>query len=150
METLVLVVHVLAALSIVGLILLQQGKGAAMGASFGSGASQTVFGSAGGGHFLVKVTAVVALIFFITSFSLAVIAKRMAAPTDEVVLPGFEQDVPAAEQPAEEPAQSDVPVIEDSVETTTSDIPVVEEPEQAEEEVPAVEDQADAEAEQEQ
>ena len=137
METLVLVVHVLAALSIVGLILLQQGKGASMGASFGSGASQTVFGSSGGGHFLVKLTAVIALVFFVTSFSLAVISKRRSAPVDDITLPGFEQDVPAIEQQIDTPIQSDIPVIEDTS-ANTSDVPVIiEEPEVEEEPAPA-------------
>jgi preprotein translocase subunit SecG len=135
MDTLVLVVHVLAALSIVGLILLQQGKGASMGASFGSGASQTVFGSAGGGSFLVKVTAVIALVFFITSFSLAVIAKRRAAPEEDIGLPGFDQEVPAIEQPADQPSQSEIPVVEESVNTPAAEIPAVEETEAAEPEI---------------
>ena len=139
METLVLVVHVLAALSIIGLILLQQGKGAAMGASFGSGASQTVFGSSGGGHFLVKVTAVVALVFFITSFSLAVIAKRSAAPEQDITLPGFEQEVPVVDEQNQGATQSDVPVIEDSA--PNSDVPIVEEPQETESDVPAADAQ---------
>jgi protein translocase SecG subunit len=60
MEALVLVVHVLAAVAIIGLVLIQQGKGADAGASFGGGASQTVFGSQGGGSFFGKLTAVFA------------------------------------------------------------------------------------------
>ena len=76
MEALVLVVHVLAAVAIIGLVLIQQGKGADAGASFGGGASQTVFGSQGGGSFFGKLTAVFALVFFITSFGLAFFCKR--------------------------------------------------------------------------
>ena len=75
MEALVLVVHVLAAVAIIGLVLIQQGKGADAGASFGGGASQTVFGSQGGGSFFGKLTAVFALVFFITSFGLAFFAS---------------------------------------------------------------------------
>ena len=60
METLVIVVHVIVAILIVGLVLLQQGKGADAGASFGSGASQTVFGSSGSGNFLTRATTVAA------------------------------------------------------------------------------------------
>ena len=71
LETLVLVVHVLAALAIIGLVLIQQGKGADMGSGFGSGASATVFGSGGAGNFLTRATTGLAILFFITSFGLA-------------------------------------------------------------------------------
>ena len=69
MENFILVVHVLIAIAMTGFILLQQGKGAEMGASFGAGSSQTVFGSAGSAGFLTKATAVLALIFFATSIT---------------------------------------------------------------------------------
>ena len=76
METIVVVVHVIVAIAIVGLVLLQQGKGADAGAAFGSGSSQTVFGSAGSGNFLTRSTAIAATIFFMTSLSLAIFAKQ--------------------------------------------------------------------------
>ena len=63
MEQIILVVHVLAALAIIGLILVQQGKGADMGASFGAGASQTLFGSDGSGNVLTRATAILATVF---------------------------------------------------------------------------------------
>ncbi|MCL6415432.1 preprotein translocase subunit SecG [Aestuariirhabdus sp. Z084] len=78
METVILIVHVLVALAVIGLVLLQQGKGADAGASFGGGASQTVFGSQGTGSFLGRVTAVLATLFFATSLGLAVYAKNRA------------------------------------------------------------------------
>lgn len=78
MEALILVLHVLAAIAIIALVLLQQGKGADAGASFGGGASQTVFGGQGSGSFFGKMTAVFALIFFLTSFSLAYFASEQA------------------------------------------------------------------------
>lgn len=78
MEALVLVVHVLAAAAIIGLVLIQQGKGADAGASFGGGASQTVFGSQGGSSFFGRMTALFALIFFLTSFGLAYVASQKA------------------------------------------------------------------------
>jgi preprotein translocase subunit SecG len=87
MEQIILIVHVLVAISIVALILLQQGKGADAGASFGSGASQTVFGSQGSGNVLTRGTAILATTFFITSFALAVIAKDKAAAVGEVDIP---------------------------------------------------------------
>lgn len=117
MEKLVLVIHVLSALAIIGLILLQQGKGAAAGASFGAGASQTVFGSEGSGSFFTRATAVFALIFFCTSFGLAIMAKNSSVVTDGIPL---SVDIPQVEQ-------SEVPVIEST--TRNSDIPAVEDAE---------------------
>ena len=78
METVVVIVHVIVAIAIVGLVLLQQGKGADAGASFGAGSSQTVFGSSGSGNFLVKATTIAATIFFVTSLSLAIFARSQA------------------------------------------------------------------------
>ena len=63
LETLVVVVHVVIAVSLVGLVLIQQGKGADAGAAFGGGASQTVFGSRGSGSFLTRMTTFMAVIF---------------------------------------------------------------------------------------
>lgn len=76
METIVIVIHIIAAIAIVALVLLQQGKGADAGAAFGSGASQTVFGSAGSGNFLTKSTSIAAAVFFATSLALAIYAKQ--------------------------------------------------------------------------
>jgi len=70
METLILVLHVLAALTIIGLVLLQHGKGADMGAAFGGGASGSLFGATGSANFLSRITAAAAAIFFITSLGL--------------------------------------------------------------------------------
>lgn len=71
MQTILLLIHVLIAIAVVGLVLLQHGKGADAGAAFGSGASQTVFGSQGSGSFLTRVTAILATVFFVTSLMLA-------------------------------------------------------------------------------
>jgi len=79
----VLIVHVLVSLGLIGLVMIQQGKGAEAGASFGGGASQTVFGSQGTGSFLTKVTKYLAIIFFTTSLSLAVIAKQKSEVTTD-------------------------------------------------------------------
>jgi len=65
MQTLLLFVYVVVAVCLIALVLIQRGKGADIGAAFGSGASQTVFGSSGSGSFLVKLTAVLAALFFI-------------------------------------------------------------------------------------
>ena len=76
MENFILVVHVLLACAIIGLIMLQQGKGAEAGASFGAGSSATVFGAAGSGNLFSKLTAILVAVFFVTSFALAVVAKK--------------------------------------------------------------------------
>lgn len=76
MEKLVLVIHVLAALCVIGLVLLQHGKGADMGASFGSGASGSLFGVSGSANFMSRATAVFVLIFFCTSLTLAYMASH--------------------------------------------------------------------------
>ncbi len=70
MQQIVLIIHMLACFAIVGLVLLQQGKGSDIGAAFGSGASNTLFGSQGSTSFLLKITALVAFIFFATSLTL--------------------------------------------------------------------------------
>ena len=106
MEQIVLIVHVLAAIGIVALILIQQGKGADAGASFGSGASQTVFGSSGGGNFFTKATAIAATVFFITSFGLAIVAKNKAALSADAGIPAV---VESKEAPV---VESEVPVVE--------------------------------------
>ncbi len=115
MENLIVIVHVLAALGVTGLVLIQHGKGADMGASFGSGASQTIFGSVGSGNALTKSTTWLATIFFITSLVLALFAKQQAAQSiqDSFLIENPEQLVqPASEPPAQaNPATSDLPVL---------------------------------------
>ena len=71
METIVWVVHLIAALGVIGLVLLQHGKGADMGAAFGSGASGSLFGVSGASNFLSRSTAILVAVFFVTSISLA-------------------------------------------------------------------------------
>jgi preprotein translocase subunit SecG len=78
MESMIIIVHVVVAIAITGLVLIQQGKGADMGASFGSGASQTIFGSTGTGNVLSKSTSWLAVIFFATSLGLALLARQQA------------------------------------------------------------------------
>ena len=115
LETLIVVAHVLVALALVGLVLIQQGKGADMGAAFGGGASQTVFGSQGSGSFLTRLTAVLAAVFFVTSFSLAVFAKNRADIAVEAGIPTVVEDRRAADEiEFDEPARNDnaLPVLE--------------------------------------
>lgn len=75
MYQLLLMIHVVVALAIIGLVLIQQGKGADIGAAFGSGASNTVFGSQGSGGFLFRLTGGLALLFFATSLTLGYIVS---------------------------------------------------------------------------
>lgn len=82
MEQIILVVHVIAAVGLIGFILIQHGKGAEVGASFGSGASQTLFGSQGSGNFLTRATAILVTIFFVTSLALGYLASHKTKPND--------------------------------------------------------------------
>ena len=118
MEQIILVVHLLVALAIIGLIMIQQGKGADMGASFGAGASQTLLGSAGSGNALTKATSWLVAAFFATSFALAVVANEKTAPVEDL---GIEIPV-EVEAPG-----SDLPVVDDEPEamSPTSDLPIV-------------------------
>lgn len=72
----VLAIHVLVGISIIGLVLLQHGKGADMGAAFGSGASGSLFGATGSANFLSRTTAVLAAVFFVTSLGLSYMASH--------------------------------------------------------------------------
>jgi preprotein translocase subunit SecG len=103
METLVVVVHVIIAVVIVVLVLLQQGKGADAGAAFGSGASQTMFGSAGTGNFLTRSTTIAAVVFFATSLTLAIFAQQYSER-------GFDDGLPVVNpELLSVPVDSDVP-----------------------------------------
>jgi preprotein translocase subunit SecG len=95
----ILAVHVLLALMIIGLVLLQRGKGAEAGAGFGSGASGTVFGARGTSTLFSKLTAVFAALFFVTSLSLAYLGTRSPAEATSVL----ERSVLAAPAPAPSP-----------------------------------------------
>lgn len=129
MEQIILVVHVLVAVAIIALILLQQGKGAEAGASFGAGASQTVFGSQGGGNFFTRATAVFATIFFVTSFGLAITAKNKAVVESGVGIPAVLEQSAEQVPAVDDAAESDVPVVEDSAEEggAGGDVPMVDE-----------------------
>jgi preprotein translocase subunit SecG len=79
MEQLVTIIHVLAAAGVIGLVLLQHGKGADMGAAFGSGASGSLFGVSGSSNFMSKATAICVAIFFTTSLTLAYLSSHRAS-----------------------------------------------------------------------
>ena len=96
MYTAVITIHVIVALALICIVLLQHGKGAGIGAAFG-GSSQTVFGSTGAAPFLAKLTAAVAIIFMCTSLALTYLGHRQAPSVMQGV------DRPAATQPAPVP-----------------------------------------------
>ncbi|KTD19727.1 preprotein translocase subunit SecG [Legionella londiniensis] len=87
MYQLVLMIHVFIAIAIIGLVLIQHGKGADIGAAFGSGASNTVFGSQGSGGFLFKLTGGLALAFFITSLLLSYMVAVQYRAVEQQVIP---------------------------------------------------------------
>ncbi len=100
MHTLITVFHVVMALFLILVVLLQSGKGANMGAAFGAGSSQTMFGSSGAGNFLTKLTTGAAIVFMITSFSLATISNEkdqnsVVKEVEETTKPDPSQDKPA-------------------------------------------------------
>ena len=127
MQSILLIVHIIMALSLIGLILIQHGKGADAGAAFGSGASSTVFGSSGSTSFLTRATGILAFIFFANSFFLSYLSttgvqkeslmekvqisdeiNTGGAIDPETLIPQQEADLPV---PAEQTGQSDLPVV---------------------------------------
>ena len=106
--TLFLVAHVVVAVALIALVLLQQGKGADAGAAFGSGASSTMFGSRGSASFLSRTTAVLATAFFLTSLTLAYVATQTTTPTS-VIERTPSEILPPAPAPAESGRPVDVP-----------------------------------------
>ena len=107
--SLVLTVHVLVGLGVIGLVLVQHGKGADMGAAFGSGASGSLFGSSGSANFLSRTTAVLATVFFITSLTLGYFASSIdrRGPSDLMEAVAAQQSAPAVEVSA--PAGQEIP-----------------------------------------
>jgi len=87
MENIITVVHVLAAAALIGLILIQHGKGADMGAAFGSGASGSLFGVSGSSNFLSRATSMSVVVFFATSMALAYIASHQSGASSVVKVP---------------------------------------------------------------
>jgi preprotein translocase subunit SecG len=133
MQTILTVVHLFLAIGLVGLILIQHGRGADAGAAFGSGASATVFGARGSGSFLSRTTAILAALFFVTSIVLAYYAQKVEAPKglmdgagEEVLLevpavpPQFGGAGPMGEPSVEIPAAPPVPRG-----VVSADVPVV-------------------------
>ena len=99
-ETLLLGVHVLVAAALIGFVLLQHGKGADMGAAFGSGASGSLFGAAGSANFLSRTTAILATVFFLTSLGLTYYSATRAPK--ELMKQGVMQNVPEGAKEAKD------------------------------------------------
>lgn len=127
MHTVLVVVQVLVAVALIGLVLIQHGKGADAGAAFGSGASGTVFGARGSANFLTRATAWLAAAFFASSLGLAYLvndrsgstssvvdaleSEAPAAVAPAVVAPADSGDAPAAVAPSNAPVADDVPAV---------------------------------------
>lgn len=111
LETVLLILLLLDAVALAVLVLLQQGKGADVGAAFGAGGANTIFGAAGGTSFLTKMTAWLAVGFFTISFGLAYTAKQRAEEMQSLGLPVIETpaEVPEELTPEIDPLDSDIP-----------------------------------------
>lgn len=121
-----LVAYLIVALVLVGFVLLQQGKGADMGASFGAGGSNTVFGSGGSGNFMTRTTGILATLFFLISLVLGNLSANresqgddwtdLSAPAStQQTVPASDSDAPAGDVPAQQsaPVNSDIPASDD-------------------------------------
>src|SRR4029453_10775128 len=123
LETILLVVHLLIAAAICGFVLLQHGKGADMGAAFGSGASGSLFGASGSANFLSRTTAILAAVFFLSSLGLTwfgsphagprsgmpeAVMKKMAPKTSDIPAPPGAPPA-SAPAPATDPAKAATP-----------------------------------------
>ncbi|MDP1657810.1 MAG: preprotein translocase subunit SecG [Methylotenera sp.] len=120
MEKFVLVIHVIAALGVITLVLLQHGKGADMGASFGSGASGSLFGVSGSANFMSRATAVFVVVFFTTSLTLAYMASHKES-SGSVIKANATQNITTKAVDAAEAVPATTPA--ESSTTTTQDIP---------------------------
>jgi preprotein translocase subunit SecG len=112
-ESVLLALHVIVAATLIGFVLLQHGKGADMGAAFGSGSSGSLFGAAGSANFLSRSTAILATVFFLSSLGLTYLAANRGVPKD-LMQQGVTQKVPetapkSAEIPQPAPAPAAAP-----------------------------------------
>ncbi|HXK56956.1 MAG: preprotein translocase subunit SecG [Gammaproteobacteria bacterium] len=122
MQTILVILHLFLALGLIGLVLMQHGKGADAGAAFGSGASGTVFGASGAANFLSRATAFLATLFFVTSLTLAWYAMQTTEQTGLMDTPQAAAPAPSKIEPNEVPV---IPGQERSADSSTSPIPVI-------------------------
>jgi len=121
MYQIIIVVHVLLGLSVIGFVLIQQGKGADAGAAFGSASSGSVFGAQGASSFLSRTTAILATLFFATSLGLAILVGHQDGEADLMDAPEVEEvfaDVPLIDGGNITPATESVPVKSNDVPAT--------------------------------
>jgi preprotein translocase subunit SecG len=133
MYEILIAVYLVIALALIGLVLIQQGKGSDMGASFGAGASATLFGSNGSGNFLTKTTAILATLFFVISIFLGSLTANSTKVDDgstematrvEDTLP--ETDMPSTDMPAMDNTDSDIPAATTTEDKKSTDVPATE------------------------
>ena len=132
MSSLVIIIHIVVAVALILIVLLQTGKGADMGAAFGGGASQTLFGGGGASTFLSKLTTIAAIIFMLTSLGLAYLSghRTSRSVTSQIVIPTTE---PTEQAPLEVPVQPadkgvDVDVEKSPVQATAKEADVAKTP----------------------
>ncbi|MCL2760941.1 MAG: preprotein translocase subunit SecG [Desulfuromonadales bacterium] len=104
----IVTIHVVVCIAMIGIVLLQSGKGASMGASFGAGGSQTVFGASGGSTFMSKLTTGAAIIFMLTSLSLAYLSRNPGSSS--IMSSGVPKPAAPAQQTAPMPSAPQMPV----------------------------------------
>ncbi|MEJ1297134.1 MAG: preprotein translocase subunit SecG [Candidatus Sedimenticola sp. (ex Thyasira tokunagai)] len=128
MQTILVVSHLFLALGLIGLVLMQHGKGADAGAAFGAGASGSVFGAQGAANFLSRATAILAALFFLTSLALAWFSMQgterpglMEGEKSVIEMPVKGEIPPPPVPGAEMPVQSEVPAIQVPEATATSE-----------------------------
>jgi len=122
--TLILIVDVVVALFIIGLVLLQHGKGADVGAAFGSGASGSLFGASGSANFLSRTTAALAVVFFLTTFVLAYLVTHKPRVGGGVMDTVKEQPQPAQQQvPTSQTAPPDAAKASDAAKSKANEVP---------------------------
>ena len=121
LQEVLIVAYLIVALGLIGLVLIQQGKGADMGASFGGGGSNTVFGSSGSGNFLTRTTAILATFFFV----ICLLLGNLTAGTEKAVDEFENIEVPVSTTVPAMPGNSDVPVSDTPVQQSVpaSDVP---------------------------
>ncbi len=134
MKEIFYVIHVLLSIAVVGLVLLQHGKGADAGAAFGAGASSTVFGSQGSSNFLSRSTAILATLFFLSSMFLAYLSSQVAKGPESIMQESVTTQIPAEtsqDLPPLVPEQgnaSDLPPVAPAEQPTSDVAPAASEP----------------------
>ncbi|ANB71834.1 preprotein translocase subunit SecG [Paraburkholderia phytofirmans] len=121
LKTLIIVVQLLSALGVIGLVLLQHGKGADMGAAFGSGASGSLFGATGSANFLSRTTAVLAAVFFVTTLTLTYLGAYRAKPSAGLL--GAAVTAPVAPSAASAPAGGSAVLPASAASVPATDVP---------------------------